>query len=209
MKHFFLVLLFVNVFTFSFGQTNPENIIIQYNSDGSQTIINKNDLSTDPDSVDVMLFYETQEMYRMKLDSLELLNRLVGKWTFSSAKRTNGKDSNASGAITYEFKKNGAFVSIDAGERLSGKWTVDTGGYAVITLKYDKPKVMIKDKKVLKTLDKETLKSITFSSETITLAAIDSTSLTITSSTIAGDRNDVSKMFYRIILLHYDKSGAD
>src|SRR6187402_657359 len=94
MKQFFLVFICLLVITCSFGQTNPKDIIIRYNSDGSQEIINKNNLSTDPDSVDAILFSEVEEMYLMRLDSLEVLNRLIGKWTFTSALRTNGKISN-------------------------------------------------------------------------------------------------------------------
>ena len=206
MRQFFLIFIYLLVITCSFGQTNPEDIIIKYNSDGSKEIINKNDLSTDPDSVDSMLLSEVEEMYLMRLDSLEVLNRLVGKWTFTSAQRTNGRNFKSGNTSSYEFKRDGTFVSIYADEKLEGKWTVHEGGNAVINLAYDKPKVLIKDKNVLKYLDKETLKSVTFSSEVISFVTINSTSMTIRSSTIVSDPKGVNDTFYRIILLNYDKS---
>ncbi len=206
MRQLFLVFIYLFVITCSFGQANPEDIIIKYNSDGSKEIINKSDLSTDPDSVDSMLFSEVEEMYLMRLDSLEVLNRLVGKWTFTSAQRTNGRNFKSGNTNSYEFKRDGTFVSIYADEKLEGKWTVHEGGNAVINLAYDKPKVLIKDKNVLKYLDKETLKSVTFSSEIISFVTINSTSMTIRSSTIVGDPKGINDTFYRIILLNYDKS---
>lgn len=190
----------------SFGQTNPEDIIIRYNSDGSREVINKNDLSMNPDSVDLMLVSEVEEMYLMRLDSMTLLKRLIGKWTFKSAQRTNGKNINSGSASSYEFRKDGTFVLRDADERIEGKWTVHHGGNAVISLAYDKPRVAIKDKNVLKYLDKEALKAITFSSETISLTAINSTKMTIRSSVIVSHPKGVNNVFYRIVLLNYDKS---
>lgn len=124
MKQFVVILIFSGITSFVFAQTNPEDIIIRYNSDGSRDIINKKDLSMDPDSVDSMLFHKAQQIYTIKLDSLDLLSKLTGKWIFESAKRTNGKVINWSGTIAYEFNDDGAFVSRDKEGKITGKWTL-------------------------------------------------------------------------------------
>jgi hypothetical protein len=206
MRRFYIFFMSVIPITYLFGQTNPEDIIIRYNSDGSKDVINKKDLVSDPDSVDAMLFQDVEKMYLLKIDSLELLNKIAGKWTFRSAQRVNGMDFSSSNASSYEFRRNGSFASIDGGEKLEGKWNVEEGGDAVIRLAYDKPKVIIKDKNILKQLDKETLKSVTFSSEIISLVTITSTSMIVRSSTIIKDSQDTGNFFYRIVLLNYEKN---
>lgn len=68
---------------------------------------------------------------------------------------------------------------------------------------------MIKDKNILKYMDEQTIKSLTFSSEIISLAAIDSKRMIIRSSTIIGDPKNIDSTFYRIVLLSYVKTATD
>lgn len=196
-----LILLGTN-FLFAQSKTNdPENIILTYNKDGTNTITYKDGLSRDPDSLNQIFLFEVQESYRLKKDSSFIKLKIIGKWLFKNAVRTNSVETSLSSPDYYEFYKNGHFIQVNSSDTSTGKWTMNDNGS--VRLNFDKPFMVIKDTSILKYLDPASLKNLTFSNIVVTLNKLDKRKMTLLSSIIASNDQETNEIHYRIVFLNY------
>src|SRR5690554_1926696 len=95
MKQKLLIFLFTILSSSTFGQTNPEDIIIVYDSlNPSGKIILKSKLASNLDSLSTHLVDDKRTDLLTKKDSSTLKKLLIGDWKLESAKRVNGKTLN-------------------------------------------------------------------------------------------------------------------
>ncbi|MCF1717034.1 hypothetical protein L0U88_20495 [Flavihumibacter sp. RY-1] len=189
-----------------FGQSkknDPENIIITYNKDGTKTITYKDELSHNPDSLNHIFLSEVQDSYKLKKNSSYIKSKVIGKWYFKNAVRTNSVETSISSPDFYEFYKNGYFIQVNSSDTSKGKWTISDK--ASVRLDFDKPFMAIKDTNILKYLDSASLKNLTFNNIVITLNKLDKQKMTLLSSIIASNDQETNDIHYRIVFLNYSR----
>lgn len=182
-------------------KNDPENIILTYNKDGTKTITYKDGLSYNPDSLNHIFLSEVQDSYKLKKDSSFIKSKIIGKWFFKNAVRTNSVETSLSSPNFYEFYKNGYFIQVNSSDTSKGKWTMSDN--ASVRLDFDKPFMAIKDTNILKYLDSASLKNITFSNIVVTLNKLDNRKMTLLSSIIASNDQETNEIHYRVVFLNY------
>ena len=206
MKHNLLFLLFTIFSSICFGQTNPEDIIIVYDSlNPSGKMILKSELASDLDSLSIHLIDEKRNKLLTKKDTLTIKKLLIGNWKFERAKRINGKSFNLQTSEQITFEENRNFIQISKGDTIQGKWFVKNENNGNLLLKYDEPQISIKDKNILKYLPKEQIKAMTFSSNTLSIMEINKQSLIFTNF-FPENIQQTDNMFYRLVLTTYKKT---
>jgi hypothetical protein len=165
------IIVFLFLIISIYSQTNknidPEDVIIQYLETGERkvTIINRDELSQDLDSLHNIFLSENEEKLTLNADSVYLTKHIIGKWIISSIKRSNGNDYNSFvSAKEYYFEEDGRFFEIFDDDTSTGKWEFKNPSVGEITFELDQPRYMITNKEVLKYFDEEVLKSITIKS---------------------------------------------
>ena len=205
MKHKLLILLFTIFSSICFGQTNPEDIIIVYDSlNPNGKILLKSELMSNLDSLSTHLVDDKRSELLIKKDSLTIKNLLIGKWILESVKRTNGESFNLQTSQKLTFNENTNFIQIIKGDTITGKWLVKNEINSNLLLKYDKPQISIKDKEILKYLPEEQIKAMTYSSNNFSIMEINNQSL-IFFTFIPENVENFDEMFFRLILITYKR----
>ena len=205
MKHKLLILLFTIFSSICFGQINPEDIIVVYDSlNPSGKVILKSELTSDLDSLSIHLVDEKRNELLTKKDSLTIKNLLTGKWKLESTKRINGKSFNLQSYEQLTFNENQNFIQVLEGKTTQGKWFLETKTNGNLRLKYNEPQFSITNKELLKHLPEEQLKALSFDSNTLSIMEINE-ELLIFATFIHENVGQIDDMFYRLILMTYRK----
>ncbi len=205
MNNGLLPLLFALSFSICFSQTNPEDVIVVYDSlHPNGKVILKSELGSDLDSLSIHLVDEKRKEILSKKDTIAIKTLLVGSWILQSTKRINGKSINLQTSKQMTFNENGNFVQIHENDTLKGKWFVKNVINGNLLLKYNKPYIPIKDKTILKSLSQEQIKAISFDSNILSITEINHEHL-IFANFLDGNFGDINKMFYRLVLATYKR----
>lgn len=201
-----LTIFFVIIRILGFGQTNPEDIILVYDSlNPNGTVILKSELVSDLDSLSRFLIDDMQEKLMTKKDSATIRNLLIGKWTLESVQRVNGIPFNLQAYEKMQYKIDDKFVLENPDDTVRGYWKVINERHGNLHLTYDEPQIAIKDKNILKLLPEEQIKSLTYSSGIKVIKEIDSKMLLLMTF-IPENTENINDMFYRLILTTYRKN---
>lgn len=201
-----LTLFFAILTSFGYSQTNPENLILVYDSLNSEgKLILKSDLVSDLDSLSIFLFDEMEEKLLVQKDSITIRKMLVGKWKLKSIERVNGAPFNLESYQNIQFSEKGECILENLNDTVLGTWNVVNESIGNLRLKYNEPQIMIKDKEILKLLPPEQIKSLTYSSGIKAIKEIDNNIL-VFMSFIPQNTENIDNMFYRLILTTYERT---
>jgi hypothetical protein len=186
----------------SFGQTNPEDIIVVRDvTNQTEKIILKSELSSDLDSLSMILMDEKREELLSKKEPTTISQLLIGSWKKEHSKRVNGKHAPL---LTFEkitFKKNETFKQVAQGVKAKGKWTVKNNPVGNLRLQYNQTQTHIKDKDLLKLLPEEHIKAMSYDSNVLSVKEITETKLVMISFVALNGEHQ----FFRMVLTTYSK----
>ncbi|MFN8255021.1 MAG: hypothetical protein U0W24_04990 [Bacteroidales bacterium] len=201
-----LTIILAIITNLGYGQTNPEDIILVYDSlNPNGKMILKNDLVSDLDSLSTFLLDETQEKILTQNDSVTIRKSLIGKWTLTSVERVNGMPFNLQSYQNIQFSEDGKFIFENPNDTVLGTWNAIKERNGNLHLSYNEPQIAIKDKEILKLLPKEQIDALTYSSETKAIKEIDDNTLVFMTFILENTEN-IDDMFYRLILTTYKRS---
>src|SRR5690606_35222999 len=144
MKQKLLIFLFAILSSSTFGQTNPEDIIIVYDSLNPRgKIILKSELASNLDSLSTHLVVDKRIELLTKKDSSTIKKLLIGNWKLESAKRINGKTLNIQTPDQIRFDENQNFIQNLKGKILKGEWFVKQNPIGNLHLKYNERQFLI------------------------------------------------------------------
>ena len=206
-KIFFLciVTFFTTVYSQENKKADPENIIIQWENGKIKKTYYKNELSYNPDSINSLLLEDEIKRFTICIDSLKLTRMLFGKWILKDARRISGKIVDYNAPLTLEFLQNGSFIQFDSQDTVHGNWIYGKNGMGELMLEYSKPQTLIKDRNILKGLNEEILKKITYNSNIFTINFIDENILKFISSIQVGDLESTNNTYFSLVFLNYEK----
>ena len=203
MKQSLLILLFTILTFLSFGQTNPENIIIVYDSlNPSGKMILKSELATNLDSLSTHLVDDIRIELRTKKDSTTIKKLLIGDWKLESTKRINGKTFNLQMFEYIKFEGNQNFTQTLEGKKSQGKWFAKNTTIGNLKLKYNERQFSITNEELLEQLPKEQVESLSFESNTLTIMEINEEHL-VFATFLPENTQDFDNMFYRLVRTTY------
>ena len=204
MKQLFILTLIFNCITLAKSQSpiNPEDIIIKYGENGNIEVLNKQLISNNLDSFDLSFYDEIVPKLYTKKDSNYIRGNLLGKWKYNNSSRLNGTSVNVNNGFEIILKKDNSFVLKKGKEKIRGIWEFSKDNFAVITLIYSKPVLLIKDKKILKTMPPQIIERLTIEKESLTINDITSDRLTLINTIHLNGSED---NFVSIVLVNYKR----
>ena len=206
MKQKLLIFLFTILSSSTFGQINPEDIIIVYDSlNPSGKIILKSKLASNLDSLSTHLVDDKRTDLMTKKDSSTLKKLLIGDWKLESAKRVNGKTFNIQTPDQIRFDENQNFIQILKGKISRGEWFVKQNLIGNLHLKYNERQFLITDEELIKQLPEEQIESMSFNSNILSIMEIDEEHLVFTNFVLE-NAQDFDNMFFRLVLITYIKT---
>ncbi|OAD92720.1 hypothetical protein A7A78_02080 [Aequorivita soesokkakensis] len=206
MKQKLLIFLFAILSSSTFGQTNPEDIIIVYDSLNPRgKIILKSELASNLDSLSTHLVDDKRIELLTKKDSSTIKKLLIGNWKLESAKRINGKTLNIQTPDQIRFDENQNFIQNLKGKILKGEWFVKQNPIGNLHLKYNERQFLITDEELIKQLPEEQIESMSFNSDILSIMEIDKEHL-IFANFVLENAQDFDNMFFRLVLITYIKT---
>jgi hypothetical protein len=189
--------------TFGFGQVSPEDIIVVYDSlNPKGKVLLKSEMSKNLDSINIHMLEDTRLDLLTKKDSLLISKEIIGSWNLNTIKTSSGKPYNLQVFEKIEIRNDGKFNILDNEEIISGKWEISKGE---LTLNYDEPQCQIKDKALLKILPKEQIKSLTYSSNFLSIRKVDNKNI-VFMHFLPENMENIDEMFYVLVLSNYVKT---
>ena len=206
MKDKLLILLFTIFSSICSGQTNPEDIIIVYDSlNPTGKILLKSELTSNLDSLSTYLVDDKMNELLTKKDTLIIKKLLIGNWRLQDTKRLNGKSFNLQIAEQFTFNENQNFVQILEEKKSQGKWFVNHKTNGNLTLKYNERQFSITNEELLKYLPEEQVKAMSFDSNMLSIMEINEEQL-VFATFLPENVQDLDNMFYRLVLTTYVKT---
>ncbi|WP_157957283.1 hypothetical protein [Winogradskyella tangerina] len=206
MKQKFIVLLtFFNVFVF-FGQTDPEDIIVVYDSlNPNGKVILKSNLSSNLDSLSPHLVDDMRKELFIKKDSATISKLLVGKWKIKSVKRINGDSTNLIVQDSLVFGADHYYSQSSDGKTVEGKWILKTNMIGNVTIQYNEKQYPVLDENIIKALPKDYLESLSYDSNILSITELNEEYLILTTFLLE-NAHDFDTMFYRLVLKTYARA---
>ncbi|WP_299115938.1 hypothetical protein [uncultured Winogradskyella sp.] len=203
MKQKLITLLITLTCTFGFGQVSPEDIIVVYDSlNPKGKVLLKSEMSKNLDSINIHILDDKRLELLTKKDSLLISKEIIGSWNLNTIKTSSGKPYNLQVFEKIEIRNDGKFNILDNEEIISGKWEISKGE---LTLNYDEPQCQIKDKALLKILPKEQIKSLTYSSNFLSIRKVDNKNI-VFMHFLPENMENIDEMFYVLVLSNYVKT---
>lgn len=203
MKQKLIILLIISSCTFGFGQVNPEDIILVYDSNNPEgKVLLKDEIAMNPDSFNVHMLEDKRIELTTKKDDLSITQEIVGRWNLNSIKTSNGEPYNLQVFKGIELTIDGKFNILDGEETISGEWEINKGN---LILNYNEPQYQIKNKALLKILPKEQIESLTYSTNHLSIRKIDNSNIEFMHF-LPENTESLDEMFYIIVLSNYTKT---